>query len=289
MNGAICSRKNIASIGLLAAAALLYIAGFILQERQRPQQEARLGLARPAPYYRVLTGYLHQLAAELIFARTNVFIGHAVMLNKPLQPDGPAIAQNFEVATTLHPRFLAPYFISQAFLPDLSPALANRTNSILETGIAAYPDDISLHFSRAANFFLWLDDPLKASQAFAEAAKIPQAPPLFPRLAEMFATPEGVLKGGYVSLMALRNTEKDPAVRAKYQQQIVNYERAIAVQDAVDAYRRETGRIPETLERLLPLYLPVIPVFEQNYRLSYDPPYVRLLRSQDTDQAPLQD
>ena len=74
-------------------------------------------------------------------------------------------------------------------------------------------------------------------------------------------------------------------MRAKYQQQLINYERAIAVQNAVDAYRRETGRAPETLEQLLPVYLPVIPVFELNYRLSYDPPYVRLQRGQNTDQV----
>ncbi len=279
MSGAISSRKR-GIVALFAVAVLLYAVLFFVQERRNAHVEERLVSVRPAAYYRALSGYLHQLVAEMIFVRTNVFVGHATMLNRPLAADGQAIAYNLETSISLNPGFLAPYFLAQAFLPEISPELARSTNSILATGLKAHPNDIALHLSRAANFFLWLDDPLQASQAFAEAAKVPGAPPIFFRLSEMFATPEGELKAGLVSLMALRNTEKDPGVREKYRQQIANYERAVTVQNAVDAYERATGSAPTTLEQLLPTYLPVIPVFDQGYQIRYDPPYVRLLRTQ---------
>lgn len=276
MSGVTCSKKRIVASVLLILAALLYAIGFMVQEGQKKPMDTRLELARPVPYYRILTGYLHQIAAELIFIRTNVFIGHATMLNKPLEPDGAAIAQNCDTAVALNPRFLAPYFLAQAFLPELSPELARRANSILEKGITAYPADIPLRFNRAANFFLWLNDPLKASQALAETAQLPEAPPLFAQLADMFATPEGVLKAGHVSLIALRNSEKDATVREKYRNQIINYERAIKIQSAIDTYRRETGKIPTHLEQLVPVYLQDLPVFDKNYRVVYNPPYVQL-------------
>lgn len=276
MNGVICSKEKRVVSALLVLVALLYAIGFTVQEGQKKPMDTRLELARPVPYYRVVTGYLHQFAAELIFVRTNVFIGHATMLKKSLEPDGAVIAQNCDTAAALNPRFLAPYFLAQAFLPELSPVLARRANTILEQGIAAYPADIPLRFNRAANFFLWLNDPLKASQVLAETAQLPEAPPLFSKLADMFATPEGVLKAGHVSLIALRNSEKDATVRERYRNQIVNYERAIKVQNAIEAYRRETGEIPNDLEQLIPAYLQSLPVMDKNYQIIYSPPYVQL-------------
>ena len=279
MNAETCSKRKSASI--LLASILLYSTFFVLHERQWAGRVERLPLAQPVPYYRVLAGYLQQLAAEMLFVRTNVFIGRATMQNKPLLPDGPAIAQNFEVASALYPRFQAPYYPAQAFLPELSPELARRTNAILESGITAYPGDLSLRFSHAANYFLWMNDKARASEAFAQAAAIPGAPPLYGRLAEMFASPEGELKAGMVSLLVMRNAEKDPKVKAKYGRRLLMYERAIEVQNAVQAYIRDHGAAPATLEHLLPLYLPVVPVFDQGYTLIYNSPQVSL-RWQET-------
>lgn len=156
MNGETCSKMKRAVIFL--AGILLYASFFLLHERQWAARVERLPMAQPVPYYRALAGYVQELAAEMLFVRTNVFIGRATMQNKPLLPDGPAIAQNLEVVTALYPRFLAPYYPAQAFLPDLSPDLARRTNAILENGIAVYPEELSLRFSHATNYFLWMKD-----------------------------------------------------------------------------------------------------------------------------------
>lgn len=281
MNAETCNKMK--SVIVFLAGMVLYSTFFVLHERQWAGRVERLAMAQPVPYYRALAGYVQELVAEMIFVRTNVFIGRATMQKDSLLPDGPAIAQNFEVASTLYPRFLAPYYPAQAFLPDLSPDLARRTNAILENGIAAYPEDLSLRFSHAANYFLWMNDTARASEAFAQAAAIPGAPPLYGRLAEMFASPEGELKAGMVSLLVMRNAEKDPVVRAKYGQQLLMYERAIEVQNAVAAYIREHGVAPPTLEHLLPLYLPVVPIFDKNYTLIYEPPHV-FLRRQEVNQ-----
>ncbi|MDO5674714.1 MAG: hypothetical protein Q4G66_07345 [bacterium] len=272
--------KNMKSAVLFLAGVLLYASFFFLHERQWAGRVERLPVAQPVPYYRVLAGYVQELTAEMLFVRTNVFIGRATMQNKPLLPDGPAIAQNFEVVTTLYPRFLAPYYPAQAFLPDLSPDLAKRTNAILENGIVAYPEELSLRFSHAANYFLWMNDPARAGEAFAKAAAIAGAPPLYGRLAEMFVSPEGALKAGMLSLLVLRNAEKDPKVKEKYGRQLLMYERTIEVQSAVQAYIRDHGAAPATLEQLQPLYLPVVPVFDQGYTLIYDPPHVSLRRQE---------
>ena len=285
MNAETCNKMK--SVIVFLAGMVLYSTFFVLHERQWAGRVERLAMAQPVPYYRALAGYVQELVAEMIFVRTNVFIGRATMQKDSLLPDGPAIAQNFEVASALYPRFQAPYYPAQAFLPELSPELARRTNAILESGITAYPGDLSLRFSHAANYFLWMNDSVRASEAFAKAAAIPGAPPLYERLAEMFASPDGALKAGLLSLLVLRNAEKDPKVKAKYGRQLLMYERAIEVQNAVQAYIRDHGAAPATLEHLLPLYLPVVPVFDRDYRLIYNSPHV-FLRWQEEGPPPVQ-
>ena len=270
--------SKIKAIAFLATLSLLYAGAFAVQEKQQALQDVRLELARPVPYYRVIAGYLSNLAAEMIFVRSNVFLGRAIMRGDSLLPDGEALAYNFQVSTSLYPHFLATYYSAQAFLPDLSPEYAQKTNNILENGIRAYPDNFSLRFSYAANYFLWMSDTEKAKQAFSDSAKLPGAPPLFEALAKMFATPAGSLQAALMSLTVLKGTETDPKVQEKYSLQITNYTRAIEVQRAVESYTQKTGKAPQSLSDLLPLYLPVLPVFELGYELVYEPPYVYLRR-----------
>ena len=275
--------SKIKAIAFLATLSLLYAGAFAVQEKQQALQDVRLELARPVPYYRVIAGYLSNLAAEMIFVRSNVFLGRAIMRGDSLLPDGEALAYNFQVSTALYPRFLATYYSAQAFLPDLSPELAQKTNDILENGISADPDNFSLRFNYAANYFLWMHEPEKARQAFSDSAQLPGAPPLFGALAKMFATPAGSLQAAMMSLTVLKGTETDPKVQEKYSQQITNYTRAIEVQRAVEAYIQKTGKVPQSLNELLPLYLPVLPVFELGYELDYKPPYVYLHRAEQQE------
>ena len=64
------------------------------------------------------------------------------------------LANNFEVMTQLYPRFIDPYYFAQAFLAPISPEAAGKANTILETGIAAYPNDLVSSFLSWLQFFL---------------------------------------------------------------------------------------------------------------------------------------
>lgn len=135
-----------------------------------------LNFSPPPAFYQVAAGYLRQLAAEMLFIRTSVFLGGVPPgTDKTSYED--ALANNFEVMTTLYPRFMDPYYFTQGFLPSISPKAAARAAGIFETGIAAYPEDFVLRFFYGTNFFLTMNEPLKGAHAFSEAAQLPKAPP----------------------------------------------------------------------------------------------------------------
>ncbi|MDD5759008.1 MAG: hypothetical protein PHI06_07980 [Desulfobulbaceae bacterium] len=255
----------------------LYGVVFFAQEHQARSQSPILQIALPANFQKITTGYLFQLAAEMLFIKTSVFLGG-------LQPGFPpttyakALGNNFEVMTTLYPRFIDPYFFCQAFLPNISREEASKANSILETGINAFPDDFIFRFFYGTNYFLAMDEPLKAAKAFGEAAKMPNAPLIFGRLEALLSAKGGDILAGLIALKTMLAAEKDEIVRARYQHEIEIFEQAKLVREALTAYEVKHNSSPGTLAELVPEFLQAIPDIKDSFSLVYDPPALRLER-----------
>jgi hypothetical protein len=259
---------------------LILLYGFIFsaQEQKNQDRDVSLEIALPVNFHKIAAGYLKQLAAEMLFIKTSVFLGG---LRPGTPPDGyaDALGNNFAVMTSLYPRFIDPYYFCQGFLPPISPEAAAKASTILETGIAAYPDDLVLRFFHGTNFFLYMNEPLKGAQVFAEAAKLPKAPPLFAHLAALLSAKGGDITAGLISLQTMLAAEKDEAVRTRYQQEIVIFEQALNVQTALNAYTSKHGSAPKTLQQLVPEFLPQLPEIKDSFILVYDPPTLRLQRT----------
>lgn len=259
---------------------------FVAQEQKAQAREVSLEFALPVTFYKIATGYLKQLAAEMLFIKTSVFLG-GLRPGIPKANYGDALSHNFEVMTSLYPRFLDPYYFCQGFLPPISPEIAGKANAILEIGIAAYPNDQNLRFFYGSNFFLAMNEPLKGAKAFAEAANLSNASPMFGHLAALLSARGGNIAAGLISLKTMLAVEKDKAVRARYQEEVAIFVQAMEVQKALNAYADKYGISvpPKSLDQLVPEFLPRLPEINDSFILVYDPPTLSLQRPDKVKKA----
>lgn len=268
----------------LSSLVVLYGLVFTVQEQKAQERDITLELALPVSFQKIAAGYVKQLAAEMLFIRTSVFLG-GVRPGTPPTSYADALGNNFAVMTQLYPRFIDPYYFCQGFLAPISPETAARAGTIFETGIAAHPDDFILRFFHGTNFFLAMNEPLKGAETFTEAAKLPKAPPLFGHLAALLSAQGGDIAAGLISLKTMLSGEKDEAVRARYEEEIVIFEQALEVQKGLNAYTVKYGAAPQTLEHLVPEFISSIPVIKDSFVLVYDAPNLHLQRPEHKKKA----
>jgi len=180
--------------------------------------------------------------------------------------------------TSLYPDFIDPYYLTNAFLAPASRYGAEQADLVFDTGITAYPKNFVLRFLKGANLFYNLQQPLQAADAFAKAAKIEDAPPMFAHLAVIFSARSGELKAGLIMLHTMANAEKNELVKERYNEEIACFKQAIALQNAVDLYTEKHGIAPKQLKQLVPVYLNAIPKNTKRFVLVYKPPIVSLKR-----------
>lgn len=255
----------------------MYRTLFVSYDTKVQLDTVSLGMPLPSNFYKMSAGYLTQLTAEVLFVKSSVFLGGRKSGTSPLGYED-ALGSNFEVITTLYPRFIDPYYFCQSFLTPISPEAAAKASTIFETGISAFPKNHILRFFHASNFFLSMDEPLKGAKAFEEASLVPGAPPMFARMAVLLSARGGNLKAGLMSLKVLYASEKDEKVRIRYEQEIESFEKALTVQIALDRYIVNLGGPPRTLEQLIPDYLSELPEIGDSFHLVYKEPTLSLRR-----------
>jgi hypothetical protein len=212
------------------------------------------------------------------FIKASVFYGGVEPGRDPLEYAEP-FAQHLTSATSLHPHFVDIYFLCQATLPYINNEYALRANSVLALGIAALPDNFVLPFFIGFNHFYHLKDPRQAAIFLQRAARYPGVPSWLGHLASTLAAEGGDIYGGLIWLKAMLSGEEDERVRERYQHSIVMFERAVTVQQAIDAYKNQHGQYPVALDALVPDVLAALPEFDHPFQLSWEPPTLRLIRA----------
>lgn len=219
---------------VLSACLIAYGTGFILLDQRLQDRPVELQLPPPLQFLQATTGYLRQITAVMLFIRTSVFLG-GVQAGVDKRDYETALSQNLKTMTSLYPEFIDPYFFTQSFLTHISKYSAEEAIAILETGIKTFPEDFTLRFFHAFTYFRYLNAPLKAAEAFEEAAKIKDAPPFFARLAAIFSGHGGNLSAGLTMLQILLQGEYNEVVRERYIEEISLFEKAITVENAIAA------------------------------------------------------
>lgn len=256
---------------------LVYSGIFSVQYHKAQELENSLDTALPVAFHKITAGYLKQLAAEMLFIKTSVFLG-GVRAGTPPKSYEAALGNNFEVMTQLYPRFIDPYYFCQGFLTPISQYSAARANRIFETGISAHPDNQFIRMFQGTNYVLSLNEPLKAAKVFREASEIENASPLFGHLAALLSAKGGDIAAGLISLKAMLAAEDNEAVQNRYKEEIVIFEKALEVQRAIDVYTNKNGEPPRTLNQLVPEFITQLPVIKKSFILVYNAPDLHLQR-----------
>lgn len=241
----------------------VYLAVFSQQQQQQLATRVLPTLAPPLPavVQRAVLGFFQQLGAELLFVKCAVFNGS----NLPaavMEKNANSLSSNLDVATSIYPEFIDPYYLCQATLPHISPTYAGIANVILAryTGTGGQ-QDIIIHFFRGFNYFYYMNEPQRASEVFAELASRDGAPTWFGHFAAILSARGGNLYAGLISLQSMLAVESDEVMKQRYRDEIEVFNQAIGVEKAIQQYFDTYGVYPPELESLVPGFLSVIPTF----------------------------
>ena len=262
---------------LFALLLFLYGAFFSLQEARFSASSQQLPHPVPPTIQKIALGYLKQLGGEMQFIKASVFYGGVKPGRDPLEYAEP-LAQRFTAAATLHPHFIDTYFLCQAILPYVNNDYARYTNTVLAQGMTALPENFVLPFFAGFNHMYYLDEPLDAARLFHLAAKRPNAPPLLEHLANILSAEGGNIYAALIGLRGMYASEKDEQIKMRYAEEIVAFEKAVTVLEAIRRHEKTTGTPPAALNDLVPEYLPVLPEVGPIFRLEWKPPHLGVVR-----------
>jgi hypothetical protein len=257
---------------------LLYGLSFVQQDKHYQSVSPDLSFPFPANGQKAVLGYLRQLGAELRFIQTAVFLGD-IRVIKLSDTHIERLSQSFNVMAELHSPFIDTYFLCQSTLPHLGAKEARTANMVLEKGMKALPNKFILPFFIGFNHFYYLDEKLEGANALYKASQIHGSPTWLGHLSSMLSAEGGDIYAGLLWLKAIRASENDEALKTKYDEEIAAFENAIKIQKAIWAYRNQNGKYPETLDVLLPDFMPALPDFKDTFLLEWEPPHLKLRRS----------
>ena len=256
--------------------ALAYCGLFLHQENIFQDTPPTLSFLPSGKIQRVALGYLKQLGGEILFIKSNVFLGGVKPGRNPYDYADP-LTKHLKGATELHPDFSDTYFLCNASLPYIGPEYALKANKILEKGMETMPDNILWPFFIGFNYFYHLNEPIEAAKYLKIASEKPEAPKWLAHLASSLLAKGGNIKTGIIWLRGMVATEEDDGQRKRYQESLEVFEQAYVVEQAIERFNSRHGNPPGTLQDLVPEFVAEIPQFE-GYELSYTPPSLKLLR-----------
>jgi len=195
----------VAALTAIAATALttrLALREALAQQASWPRDADRSYLPRSTVLRRLALGH-HEMAADLVAARANVYFGSQIAS----RGEPRWLEQALDTAIELDPQFHRLYLRAATMLvytgqPFTVPALLSA-NRFLERGGLAFPDDWELPFQRGFNLLFELprlageDDPRVAEwrqrgvDALRQAARLDGAPPWLASLAARMLTRQG--------------------------------------------------------------------------------------------------
>jgi len=264
---------------IVFAAIIAYALLFNHYDNLQKNRVRQLSPVMPEIIYKSALGFLEQIGAESLFIKTKVFFGG-------LEPSAPidnprTYADYYKVIVSLHPEFMDTYHFSESILPWTGEELTRLNNQILIRGVETHPDYFMLYFYLGFNHFYFLKNYKKAATYFWQASEKKDAPSWLGHLAATLSAQGGDIIGGLLLLRAMEHSETSEQIKKRYQSEIVEYKKAVTVQQAMNAFVSRNQRFPATLDELTPEFLPALPVFSDEFKLIYAPPELRMVRNSE--------
>jgi hypothetical protein len=183
-----------------------------------------------------------------------------------------------DVTTTLDPNLLVAYRFGSTFLSEPSPRGAGRPElgiELLERGIKANPEYWRFYEDLGFIYYFELKDYAKASAAFAEGSKNPDAQIWMKVMAAKIAAEGESLQTSIFLWNEVYQTTKDPQVKenALMHLQLLGVEQDCKQLDALaDEFQKRTGRHPSRVEELVQSgLLPRVPLDPAGFPYVFGP------------------
>lgn len=172
-------------------------------------------------------------------------------------PDLQLLWPMLDITTTLDPNLIPPYRFGSTFLSEKHPEGAQRPDlavKLLEKGIAANPEQWRLYQDLGNVEYFDLKDYLKASQAFQEGSKNPQAPIWMKIMAARIAGEGESLETSYFLWQDIYNNSKNDQVleNAETHLKLIKAEMDCKKIDSLaDEYEKKNGKRPQRMGELV--------------------------------------
>lgn len=196
----------------------------------------------------LLLGY-HHAAADLLWLKAVQVLGE----REVRQADYAWLAHVLDVVTTLDPHYVYAYDMGGVVLAELAGQV-EWSNRLLTKGMAANPDAWRLPFQAGFNAFFHERDYLRAANYMAQAARLPGRPAYVPELAARLYVEGHQPTVALAFLETIADETHDGPLRAALERRKaeVIVERDLDhLTAAVQLYREQAGRWPQSLEQLL--------------------------------------
>jgi tetratricopeptide (TPR) repeat protein len=183
-----------------------------------------------------------------------------------------------DITTTLDPNLLVSYRFGSTFLSEPSPRGAGHPElgiELLERGIKANPEYWRFYEDLGFIYYFELKDYAKASAAFAEGSKNPDAQIWMKIMAAKIAAEGESLSTSIFLWSEVYQTAKDPKVKenALTHLQLLRVTQDCKQLDALaDEFQKRTGRRPSRIAELVPAgLLPSLPLDPLGYFYVFGP------------------
>jgi tetratricopeptide (TPR) repeat protein len=216
--------------------------------RDRPELLLRSGTTLK----RLSLGY-DPLLADIYWTRVVQYYGSRVGLPKAtFNLLGPLL----DITTTLDPKLMIAYRFGAIFLSEPGSAGAGRADlavDLVKKGIAANPEDWRLYQDLGLIYSIHLKDYQKASEAYLQGSKIPQAPIYMKVLAAVVAQKGDEMETSKLIWGEVYATTQDKLVRQKALEHLQALDAELDLKrlnQGSEDYWRKFGRYPTTIQEL---------------------------------------
>jgi hypothetical protein len=253
----------IVAVALLLAATAGLQARIDARTRSDAAQKEEL-LLRSGPLLKKLSLGYDSLLADIYWTRTVQYYGSRI--GAPHESFD-LLAPLLDITTTLDPNLIVAYRFGAIFLSEAKPVGAQRTDlavDLVKRGIAANPGQWQLYYDLGFLYYWRLKDYPKASDAYFEGSKTPNAPMFMKLMAANVAVKGGSIETSRMIFTELYASSTDKTVRKAAMKQL----RALKAQEdemhldeLIEQYRKRFGHNPaSTKEMVAARLLPGVPV-----------------------------
>jgi len=161
-----------------------------------------------------------------------------------------------DITTALDPKLMIAYRFGAVFLserPPVGPGRADLAVDLVKRGIAENPDEWRLYQDLGFLYSIHLKDYQKASEAYLEGSKNPNAQVWMKVMAARVAETGNQLETSRLIWIAVYSSTKDDLIRRRATQHIHSLDAALGLKklnESSEDYWRKFGRFPSSMQEL---------------------------------------